>query len=499
MLDVLKRHEVQVLRKAGHTLAEIAKVSGVSERSVRRVVAEPPVSGTNNEVAVAERGIGRPSKVEAFRSFVVETLKEDAELMTLEILRRARLKGYTGGKSALYDLIKALRPAPARPVVRFEGLPAEFSQHDFGQVDVRFVDGSKKRVHFFCSRLKYSRAAEVTLVDNEQVETLVRTLCDHFAAWQGVPLVAVFDRPKTVAIAWRRDGVVTQWNPVFADFVLQMGVGVEVCWPASGNQKGSVESIVKWVKGSFFKQRRFIDMEDLRAQLGEWLVEINQKIPSRATGIVPAVRYAEERPRLRPLKVAPADLALRVPITVGPMGSVLYETNRYSMPPPAIGIPGTLFVHRDGMHIIAGKFEANHPRFPDGAHKTSTLPEHRTEMAQVVFGKRAKLYFKREQIVGLGGDAHAFLTELVHRRPKLWPREVEELFRLLETLGDQQVRRAISEALHEQTIGAEYVRRKLSSALAQVARQRPTPKRQQTISKAAAAAPTKKSQLELPL
>jgi transposase len=496
MLDVLKRHEVQVLRKAGHTLAEIVKVSGVSESSVRRVIAETPVTDASNDAAVAERGIGRPSKVEAFRAFVVDTLKEDAELMSLEILRRARLKGYYGGKSALYDLIKALRPAPTRPLVRFEGLPAEFSQHDFGQVDVRFVDGSKKRVHFFCSRLKYSRAAEVTLVDNEQVETLVRTLCDHFAVWQGVPLVAVFDRPKTVAIAWRRDGVVTQWNPVFADFVLQMGVGVEVCWPASGNQKGSVESIVKWVKGSFFKQRRFIDMEDLRAQLAEWLVEINQKLPSRATGIVPSVRYAEEKPRMRPLKVAPTDLALRVPSTVGPMGNVLYETNRYSMPPSAIGIPGTLFVYRDRMHIVAGKFDAKHPRFPDGAEETSTLPDHRSDMAQVVFGKRAKLYFKREQIVGLGSDAHAFLTELVHRRPKLWPSEVEELFRLLEAVGDAQVRDAIAEALREKTIGAEYVRRKLATALAQ-AKQNPPPNK--PISKATPASPKSKSQLELPL
>ena len=35
---------------------------------------------------------------------------------------------------------------------------------------------------------------------NEQVESLVRTMVDHFAAMGGIPLLAVFDRPKTVAI-----------------------------------------------------------------------------------------------------------------------------------------------------------------------------------------------------------------------------------------------------------------------------------------------------------
>jgi hypothetical protein len=54
-------------------------------------------------------------------------------------------------------------------------------------------------VHFFASRLKYSRWVDVTIVPDECAETLVRTLVDHFALIGGIPLLAVFDRPKTVA------------------------------------------------------------------------------------------------------------------------------------------------------------------------------------------------------------------------------------------------------------------------------------------------------------
>jgi hypothetical protein len=85
---------------------------------------------------------------------------------------------------------------------------------------------------------------------------------------------------------------------------------------------------VGWVKGSFFKQRRFLELEDLRTQLREWLVEVNTQRPSRATGIIPAVRRAEELPRLRPVKIAPAELALRLPIVVGPTGYVVHDTHR---------------------------------------------------------------------------------------------------------------------------------------------------------------------------
>ncbi|HSN27160.1 MAG TPA: hypothetical protein VLT45_12770, partial [Kofleriaceae bacterium] len=127
-------------------------------------------------------------------------LMAQPDVLAVELLRRARNKGYTGGKSALYELVKELRPERPRPIVRFEGLPGEFSQHDFGEVDVKYLDGRVERVHLFASRLKYSRWVHVSLVPNEQVEALMRAMVDHFAAWGGIPLPAVFDRPKTVAL-----------------------------------------------------------------------------------------------------------------------------------------------------------------------------------------------------------------------------------------------------------------------------------------------------------
>jgi len=55
--------------------------------------------------------------------------------------------------------------------------------------------------------------------------------------------------------------------------------------------------------------------------------------PGRATAIIPAVRLAEEAPRLRPLRVRPEELALRIPVYVGPTGTVQYDGHAYSMPP----------------------------------------------------------------------------------------------------------------------------------------------------------------------
>jgi len=464
MIDMLKRHEIQVLRRAGHSQIEVATLAGVSRRSVQRVDTEATVTQIDAAREREVRGIGRPATAEPFRSVIAEILAQEPALLSVEILRRAKLKGYAGGKTALYTLISALRPRTIRPLVRFEGLAGEFTQHDFGHVDVRFLNGTEKRVHFFASRLKYSRWVEVTIVPDECTETLVRTFVDHFAAIDGVPLLAVFDRPKTVALKWTRDGHVTEWNPLFAGVALDLSVGIEVCWPASPWQKGSIENLVGWVKGSFFKQRRFVDDEDLLQQLAEWRTEVNTQRPCRATKVIPAVRLDEERPRLRPLKVLPDDLAVRVPIVVGPTAEVIHDTHPYSMPPDAIGIAGTLYLYRTRVRIVAGRFEVTHERkFVPG--EGSTLPEHRAQHVAAVSGKRAKRYLQREHLLKLGPEALAYLTELTHRRPQVWLRDIDRLHTLLATYGDDAMRAALARGVAEQAIGAEYIAHFLADAV----------------------------------
>ncbi len=215
MISQLKRHEIQVLLKAGFGVADVAERSGTSVDTVRRIRKETPVEHTDNRAARTERRIGRPSKAAPFTEKISGWLKEQPDLPTQELLRRTKEAGYSGSKSALYALAAALRPPQAAPIVRFEGLPGEFSQHDFGQVDVTYVD----------------------------------------------------DRPRTIVNKAGKGRDVVEFNATFAQAIVDIGVGVEMCAPRSGNQKGSVERLVGWVKSSFFKPRKFQDENDLRAQL----------------------------------------------------------------------------------------------------------------------------------------------------------------------------------------------------------------------------------------
>ena len=61
------------------------------------------------------RGVGRPSTVVRHTAAIAEWLSAEPGVSSADILRRLRLIGYRGGKSALYELVKRLRASSRRP------------------------------------------------------------------------------------------------------------------------------------------------------------------------------------------------------------------------------------------------------------------------------------------------------------------------------------------------------------------------------------------------
>ena len=90
------------------------------------------------------------------------------------------------------------------------------------------------------------------------------------------------------------------------------------CAPRSGNQKGTVERLVGFVKASFFLARKFKDRDDAVKQLGEWLHAVNHERPCDATGRVPASALQDEVRWLveRPLTTTAEEWPIRETLTV---------------------------------------------------------------------------------------------------------------------------------------------------------------------------------------
>jgi len=459
MLRMLDRHAVQELLRAGLTPRAIATQYGVSRRTVERIRHEDAVTATAVADHLVDPKVGRPRVDDALRLRVREWLEAEPDVAPGEVCRRLREAGTPLGLSTTYRLVARVRTTiPTELLVRFEGVAGEFAQFDFGEVGVRLTDGGRRVVHFAAYRLKYSRWVHVVLVPNERVEALIRALLDGFLhAGAGVPLRVVFDNPKTVVLK-HVDGRPV-WNATLGAAAIDYGFTVELCTPRRPQQKGAVENLVGFVKGSFFRARQFQDLTtDLPRQLAAWLVEVNTVRPCRATKAVPVARLAAEQARMKPLAIPPAEYGLTVPVTVGPTAMVTHAGIRYAMPAAACGLPATLWLYPERVKIVTagGRHETVHPRFP-AAGLVSYLPGQRATQLAHVFGKRKRLYFMRERLLELGPVGEAFLTELVHQRPHTWAGDVERLFQLLEEVGEGVFRLLLQRALMQRTFGAEYV------------------------------------------
>ena len=451
VIDIMTRLKIHHMHEGGLPQATIAVACDVGLRSVERVLKEPPP--TLDEVVEGRRRTGRkpgrPSKAdETVRERVLLLLKDEPSIMATEVFRRARDWGYKGSRSAMSVLVKQVRPLPAKePLVRFEGLPGEYAQFDFGEAWVRYRSGFREKIIFFAGRLKYSRYIHIELVANQRSETVVRSLIACLEAFGGSPKEWVFDNPRTIRLTrWGVEPV--QLHPYLRDLVAEYRVIPTFCAPRSGNQKGSVENLVGFTKRSFLRARNFNDRADLETQLISWLRESNHERPCDATGVIPAVAIQDEVKWLsqRPVRVSAVDHPLRETATVTPMGTISYNGTPYFATARRIGAPATIFVRADTIEIVVGDGveSCTHVRV-DGVHVVQRLPEQRQDMLAVIHGRRKLATFRRQCLLELGHEAWAFLSILVHTCPKgRWEVPCSELYDLLQVCGDDAMRTAFA-------------------------------------------------------
>jgi len=449
----MKRLEIQHLRGAGLGVEGVAGHAEVSQRTVERVSAEEPIQDVHAAEAARRAGLGRPSKVDPFREQIAAWLSAEPELQGIAILQRLKDEGYRGGKSAVYEAVKGLRGQPPKEgIVRFEAVAGEFSQHDFGEYTVRYQEGSRERIQFFASRLKFSRLMRVRLVDDQTTETVCHSLVDGFRYFGGMPLMCVFDNPRTIVT--RRDGKRIQWQATFGHFAAECGFAPHACWPKRPREKGAVENQVGFVQTSFFKAYQFKDRRDLEERLEEWHRWANDERVSRATRETPRARYMLEAPRLKPMQLDPIGFTLRHTRIVRTDGYVELEDRRYFAGFEHVGQALTVRVGQREVLLWAGTVHlATHPRVPLNG-RYSILPEQR---AQVLEKSGARPYVKRQLLADLCPAATWYMTELRHKRPDRWREDVDKIFALLEEHGEERVRDALALAARAGTVGAEYL------------------------------------------
>jgi transposase len=445
----MERSAIHLMAKRGKSIRQIAAELGRSPTTIARVLHEPVTKQP------AKRH--RRSIVDPFQEQIEQWIGEGlTAVRMLELAREDSDHPYTGSRSVFGDRVYrirqelAQRTAAAQVPIRFEGLPAEYLQVDWGEVRrFPFTQQAPATRYFLVCRLKYSRWSWVRFTTDTRQETLFRGLVDCFVALGWVPWVLVFDNMKTVTSG--RDATHQPlWTPALLQLTGEFGFHPQACDPGAANQKGSVESLVKWVKGNFLAGRRFADDTDLAEQCAAWVAHSNAR-PSDATGEPPVARLPREAAQGGPLPATADDFGFLASGTVSAEALVAVAGNRYSVPVTHVGAPVTVRLHRDRVRIWRdATLLADHPRAPDGAHRRVIEPAHFA--ALFPRKRRAQALLYRDLLLDLGEPAPTFLGALSQRqRDRLQP----ELLAIA-ALYDQYGADALLAAMGQATAAGTY-------------------------------------------
>jgi transposase len=437
----MERSTIQLMAKRGKSQRQIAQELGRNRRTIARALHEP------SDRQPAKRR--RASQIDPYREQIVQWVAEGlSTVRMLELVRADPAQPYAGSRSQFGEMVRRIRQeqmqqqAMAEVPVRFEGLPGEYLQVDWGEVrQFPFLQQAPTTRYFLACRLKYSRWVWVRFTRDMRQETLFRGLVDCLVVVGWVPWVLVFDNMKTVT-SGRDSAHQPIWTAALLQLAGEFGFHPQACDPGAGNQKGSVEALVKWVKGNFLVGRAFLDDADLDRQVGDWQQQANTR-PSAATGLAPLQRLSAEAAQGGILPATAQDYGLLIAGQVSPEALVAVHGNRYSVPVVHVGAPVIVRLHPERVRIWRDLVcVAEHARVADGRHERVVDPAHYAPLLARKPRAAAMLY--RDVLLRLGGMAPVFLRALSHRHRTDLTDELQAVYSLYEQHGAANLQAAMA-------------------------------------------------------
>lgn len=159
----------------------------------------------------------------------------------------------------------------------------------------------------------------------------------------------------------------------FEDFADHWGFEVVACPPYWPRAKGKVERAIAYLKDSFLEGRSFGDLDDLNAQLRQWLGQVANVRIHGTTAQRPIDRLAEDQAAMRPLVARAYPAAERAQRRADHDARVSFGGVRYSVEPEILqgrrGVPVEVCVGTDERlrFYHDGRLVGEHRQLPSGS------------------------------------------------------------------------------------------------------------------------------------
>jgi transposase len=162
-------------------------------------------------------GLTRPSLVDPYMPFILETLKKYPKLKASRLYSMVKERGYTGGPSHFRNLIARYRPSqPPEAYLRLKTLIGEQAQVDWAHFGKVTIGKALRPLMAFVMVLSFSRAIFLRFFLSQSLANFLRGHEAAFNAFSGIPRVILYDNPKVVVL--ERFGDAIRFNPELLKF-----------------------------------------------------------------------------------------------------------------------------------------------------------------------------------------------------------------------------------------------------------------------------------------
>jgi transposase len=255
MLAMHKQSSIQTLHKQGKRNADIARIVGCHRNTVWKVIKRDRI--------IEKQTRRKTSELDVHKEQIEKWLDEDITRVRIyqKLQEGNRIKSTYAN---LCDYIKKHVPSVMKVFGVQNTAPGEEAELDFGYLGVLpGKDGRNVKTWELAVILAYSRVGYYAICYDQKLDTLCSELKQAFAYFGGVPKKLKVDNMKTVVVTNQKFEL--DFNQDFLEFAQHYNVVIVPCTPYSPEQKGKVESGIKYLQQNFINGRDFVSDQDIAA------------------------------------------------------------------------------------------------------------------------------------------------------------------------------------------------------------------------------------------
>ena len=430
------KNKTEIARLTGHDWKTVAKVIKSIEKGIEIPQYKP-----------------RESLIDDYKEKILELLEQD--LSGVRIHEKLIEDGFIGSYPTVKRYINKIK-RKENIFIRIHTEPGEEAQVDFGYLGMSKNDaGKNKKTWVFNMRLSYCRLDYYEKVYDQKVETFIAAHIHAFEFFGGVPQYVRIDNLKAAIL--EASFYEPVYQQLYKDFAAYYSFSPIPCRVASPNDKGKVESGIKFVKSNFCKGRSFVSGTDLDRQLRVWNKDKNNRIHGTTRKVPYEVFMEEEKAvlaSLPPSRFVVSKISTR---KVYHDCHIYVDYNYYSVPYEYAGKTVDIEIG-DKLLKVSYRQEqiALHTRVTLKG-QFSTVPAHYPDFK--VFDSTQYQDIYKQKVSLVGPYCAKLFSQAVAQKPKHWGRTIKGILSLTNFYSNDTVeascRRALAYGIAEyQTVKA---------------------------------------------